>query len=109
MIAVTGASGQLGRLIVRRLLDHVDAGRVLALSRSPETFADLAVAGRVADFDAPDGLARAFDGVERLLIISTNVFDATGHRIRQHANAVRAAARAGVGHLLYTSIGRADD
>lgn len=109
MIALTGASGQLGRLTARRLLDHVDAARVVALSRTPEALADLAVASRAADFDTPDTLVRAFGGIDRLLIISTNVFDATGRRIRQHTNAVRAAARAGVGHVIYTSISRADD
>jgi NAD(P)H dehydrogenase (quinone) len=109
MIALTGASGQLGRLTARSLLDHVDAARVVALSRTPEALADLAVARRAADFDAPDTLVRAFDGVDRLLIIGTNVLDATGRRIRQHTNAVRAAARAGVGHIIYISISRADD
>ena len=109
MIAVTGASGQLGRLTVRRLLEHVDAARVVALTRTPDGIDDLPVARRRADFDIPETLARAFDGAERLLIISTNVFDSTGRRIRQHANAVRAAVRAGVGHVVYLSISRADD
>jgi NAD(P)H dehydrogenase (quinone) len=109
MIAVTGASGRLGRLTVRRLLDHVDAAGVTALSRTPDAIADLPVSRRRADFDTPDTLPRAFDGAERLLIISTNVLDPTGRRIRQHTNAVRAAARAGVGHITYVSISRADD
>lgn len=109
MIALTGASGQLGRLTARRLLDHVDAARVVALTRTPEAIAGLGVARRLADFDEPAALVRAFDGVERLLIVSTNVLDTTGRRIRQHTNAVRAAARAGVGHIIYTSISRAGD
>jgi len=109
MIAVTGASGRLGRLVLRLLLEHVDAASVLALSRSPAAGTELGVAGRLLDFDDPDTLPRAFDGVERLMIISTNVFDPNGRRVRQHANAVRAAARAGVGHLVYTSISCADD
>jgi NAD(P)H dehydrogenase (quinone) len=109
MIALTGASGRLGQLTVRRLLDHVDAARVVALSRTPEAVAELGVANRAADFDAPGALVRAFDGIDRLLIISTNVMDTTGRRIRQHTEAVRAAARAGVGHIIYTSISQADD
>jgi NAD(P)H dehydrogenase (quinone) len=54
-------------------------------------------------------LPRALDGVERLLVISTNVMSPIDRRIRQHGNAVRAAATAGVGHVLYTSIARAAD
>jgi NAD(P)H dehydrogenase (quinone) len=107
MIALTGASGRLGRLTLRMLLERVDAARVVALSRTPEAVADLGVATRVADFDDPDGLVTAFDGAERLLLVSTNVFGA--RRVRQEANAVRAAVEAGVGHVLYTSIACAGD
>jgi NAD(P)H dehydrogenase (quinone) len=109
MIAVSGASGQLGRLTVRLLLERVDAGRVVALSRTPQAVADLGVATREADFDDPVGLVRAFDGAERLLLISTNAFGTSDRGVRQHANAVRAAVEAGVGHVLYTSIPRAGD
>jgi NAD(P)H dehydrogenase (quinone) len=110
MFAVTGASGRLGRLVVRMLLQHVDAASVLALSRRPGAGRELGVASRLADFDDPDTLRYAFDGVERLMIISTNnILDPTGRRIRQHDNAVRAAARAGVGHVVYSSLSRADD
>lgn len=109
MIALTGASGQLGRLTVRLLLERVDAADVLALSRTPAALGDLGVATRVADFDDPDSLVSAFDGVDRLLLVSTNAFGTTGRRVRQHTNAVRAAAAAGVGHVLYTSIPGADN
>jgi NAD(P)H dehydrogenase (quinone) len=109
MIALTGASGRLGRLVARMLLERIDAGRVVALSRTPAALAGIGVATREADFDQPQALPRALDGVERLLLISTNVLSATDRRIRQHGNAVRAAATAGVGHVLYTSIARADD
>jgi NAD(P)H dehydrogenase (quinone) len=109
MIAVTGASGQLGRLTVRMLLERVDAARVVALSRTPEAIAELGVATRMADFDDPDSLVTAFDGAERLLLISTNVFDPAGRRVQHEADAVRAAVKAGVGHVLYTSIACAGD
>jgi NAD(P)H dehydrogenase (quinone) len=109
MIAVTGASGQLGRLTVRLLLERVDAARVIALSRTPEAVEDLGVVTRLADFDDPDGLVTAFDGVERLLLVSTNVFATTGRRVRQHTGAVRSAVKAGVGHVLYTSLAGAGD
>jgi NAD(P)H dehydrogenase (quinone) len=104
MIAVTGASGQLGRLTVRLLLERVDAAQVIALSRTPAAVADLGVRTRAADFDDPDSLLAAFDGAERLLLVSTNVFGTTGRRVHQHANAVEAAVKAGVGQVIYTSI-----
>ncbi len=109
MIALTGASGQLGRLVLNQLLHEVEAARVVALTRTPDCLSPCPVSTRFADFDDADSLAPAFEGVERLLLISTGVFDPPGRRVRQHTNAVRAAARAGVGHLVYTSIGRADD
>jgi NAD(P)H dehydrogenase (quinone) len=109
MLAVTGASGQLGRLTLRLLLERVDAASVLALTRTPQRAADLGIATRSVDFDDADGLVPAFAGIERLLLISTNVFDTTGRRIRQHTNAIEAATKAGVEHIIYTSISRASD
>jgi NAD(P)H dehydrogenase (quinone) len=109
MIALTGASGRLGRLVARMLIERVDAGRVVALSRTPQALAGIRVATREVDFDHPLTLSRALDGVERLLLISTNILSPPDRRIRQHGNAVRAAASAGVGHVLYTSIARADE
>jgi NAD(P)H dehydrogenase (quinone) len=109
MILVTGASGKLGRHTIGQLLERVDAARVVALTRTPERLAGLGVATRTADFDDPARLVAAFDGAERLLLISTGVFDPPGRRITQHANAVDAAVKAGVGHLLYTSIACAGD
>ncbi|MGQ0576104.1 MAG: NAD(P)H-binding protein [Pseudonocardia sp.] len=96
-VAVTGASGPLGAGVVRGLVERLGAGAVLALSRTP---VDLGVASRRADFDDPDALVAAFDGVERLLVVST---PRIGHRRVQHRAAIAAAARAGVGHVFYTS------
>jgi NAD(P)H dehydrogenase (quinone) len=106
MIVVSGASGQLGRRTVEYLRDRVDAGRVVALSRTPERLADLGVVTRHADFDDPAGLPAAFDGAERLLLISTDAVGQPGVRVRQHTSAIEAAAKAGVGHVLYTSFVR---
>lgn len=99
-IAVTGASGQLGRGVVRGLVERVGAASVLALTRDPAGVADLGVEARRADFDDAEGLVTALDGADRVLIVST---DRLGHRRAQHRNAVAAAARAGVGHVFYTS------
>lgn len=106
MFVVTGASGHLGRRTVEYLRERVDAGRVVAATRTPDRASDLGVATRRADFDDPASLPAAFDGAERLLLISTDVVDPSGTRIRQHTNAIQAAAKAGVGHVIYTSFVR---
>jgi NAD(P)H dehydrogenase (quinone) len=103
-IAITGAAGHLGRLTAQLLLDRVDAGEVVLVTRRPDAIADLADAGAIVrhgDFDAPDSLPAAFAGVDRLLLISTDVL---GNRVAQHTAAIEAAAGAGVRHIVYTSI-----
>src|SRR5436190_8513588 len=105
-LLVTGASGQLGRRVVELLLEK-GASSIIATTRTPEKLADFAARGvvvRPADFDDPDSLARAFAGAERLLMISAQIFDLEGTRLRQHLNAVRAAGAAGVKHAIYTSL-----
>jgi NAD(P)H dehydrogenase (quinone) len=108
MIVVTGTSGKLGRLVVNALLESTSANRVVAVARDPNKVADLAARGvvvRRGDYDRPDTLGSAFDGAERLLLISSSE---VGKRVAQHAAAIEAAQRAGVAHVVYTSIVRAD-
>ncbi len=103
MYALTGANGQLGRLVLHHLLDLVPANHVIALTRTPqdrEHYSSRGVITRRADFDDPASLETAFAGVTHLLIIST---DAIGQRVRQHQAAISAAVTAGVRHLVYTS------
>ena len=71
-IAVTGATGQLGRLVVETLKEQVEPGRVVALARTPAKAADLGVEVREADYDRPETLASALAGVDRLLLISSS-------------------------------------
>jgi NAD(P)H dehydrogenase (quinone) len=108
-IVVTGATGHLGRLVVEALLDRgVPGGQIVATGRRTETLADLAERGvvvRRADFDDPASLREAFTGAERLLLVSGSE---PGRRIEQHGNAIEAAKAAGVRHIAYTSIVRAD-
>ncbi|MFB7271774.1 SDR family oxidoreductase [Streptomyces sp. NPDC056244] len=106
LIMVTGATGALGRHVVEFLLERVPVGRVAALARRPEALADLAGRGvsvRYGDYEDPDGLEGAFDGVEKLLLISARSFtDAkTAHR-----NVIHTAERAGVRHIHYTAVQR---
>lgn len=103
ILAVTGASGHLGRRVVELLLE-TGARHVVALTRNPDKLADLAQRGvdvRIASFDSPTELRDAMNGVERLLLISTDALD---RRSQQQLAAVDAAVAAGVTHLLYTSV-----
>lgn len=104
-IAVTGATGQLGRLVIESLKSRVPAGEILALVRDPAKGADLGVAVRAADYAKPETLATALEGVDTLLLISS---DAVGQRVAQHRNVIEAAKAAGVKRIAYTSILRAD-
>lgn len=108
MITVTGATGQLGRLVIDALLKRVPASGITAAVRSPEKAADIAAKGvRVVklDYNAPETLAPALAGTARLLIISGNEF---GQRVEQYERLIAAAKAAGVGFLAYTSIVNAD-
>lgn len=107
--AVTGASGQLGKLVLDELLRKVEAGEIVAIVRDPSKLSDYAAKGievRRGDYDDPASLESALAEVDRLLLISGN---ALGERPRQHKNVADAAKQAGVGYIAYTSILKADD
>ncbi|MDR8414927.1 SDR family oxidoreductase [Nonomuraea sp. 3-1Str] len=104
MYVVTGATGSLGRLVVRQLLDRVPADQVAAVVRDKDKAADLAARGvelRVADYDDPASLRGAFAAGDRVLFISGNE---VGRRAAQHQAVVDAAKDAGVALLAYTSV-----
>ncbi|HVP67172.1 MAG TPA: NAD(P)H-binding protein [Anaeromyxobacteraceae bacterium] len=108
MIAATGATGHLGRHVMNQLLEGGAAEEVVAAVRSPDRAGDLAARGvhvRRADYDAPETLAGAFQGVDKLLLISANEL---GKRVQQHRAAVAAAKKASVKLLVYTSLLHAD-
>lgn len=105
---ITGASGQLGRLVVAVLARRVGPGAVAAIVRDPARSAALfpeGVALRQGDYERPETLRTAFAGAERLLLISSN---ALGVRVAQHRNVVEAAKQAGVARIAYTSVLHAD-
>ncbi|WP_062201205.1 SDR family oxidoreductase [Demequina salsinemoris] len=108
--AVTGASGQLGRKIVHALLDlHISPFDVIALARDTakvEDLADLGVRTRTADYDEPETLATALEGVDRLVLVSASE---PGKRLPQHQAVITAAEAAGVQRIVYTSLLKADD
>ncbi len=108
MIAVTAASGKLGRLVLEALLGKVPASRIVAIARSPEKLADFAARGvtvRVGDYSAPATLAPALAGAKRVLLISGTDF---GQRVEQHGAVIAAAKAAGAELVAYTSILHAD-
>ena len=108
MIVITGASGQLGRLVIQSLLTKVPASRIVAAVRNPQKASDLAALGvqiRRADYTDSASLDAAFQGAEKVLLISSSE---VGQRLAQHRNAIDAARRAGVSLLAYTSLLHAD-
>jgi NAD(P)H dehydrogenase (quinone) len=103
MYALTGANGQLGRLVIKHLLTQVPANQIIATTRDPHKLADIASLGvivRRADFSDPTELAAAYAGASRLLIISTYV---VGKSVELHQAAIAGAVAAGVEHIVYTS------
>ena len=104
-IGVTGATGQLGRLVVEKLKAKVAAESIVALVRTPEKAADLGVEARVFDYTQPENLVASLQGVDKLLLISGNEI---GQRLPQHKAVIEAAKQAGVKQIFYTSILHAD-
>ncbi|MGK6318275.1 NAD(P)H-binding protein [Sphingomonas sp. DT-204] len=105
---VTGASGQLGQLVVAALARRAGPAAVAAIVRDPGRAATLFPEGvtiRQGDYERPETLDAAFAGAGQLLLISSN---AVGQRVAQHRNAIDAAKRAGVARIAYTSVLRAD-
>lgn len=100
-IAITGAAGQLGRLIIERLRTKVPASDIVALVRTPSRATDLGVEVREADYTRSDTLDKALAGVETLMMISGSE---VGQRVAQHRNVIEAAKKAGVKRVVYTSV-----
>ncbi|MEU1085291.1 SDR family oxidoreductase [Streptomyces sp. NPDC005576] len=103
-IVVTGATGQLGRLVVEQLLATVPADRIAAVVRDEAKAAPLAALGvelRVADYDRPETLKAVFHPGDRVLLISGSE---VGKRVPQHTAVIDAAKEAGVAQLAYTGV-----
>jgi NAD(P)H dehydrogenase (quinone) len=104
-IAVTGASGHLGRLALASLATHSHLSAPIALARDPAKLGDQGVEARRFDYDRPDDLPAALAGVETLILISSSE---VGKRIEQHRAVIAAAKAAGVARIIYTSLLHAD-
>ncbi|PTN07876.1 SDR family oxidoreductase [Mangrovibacterium marinum] len=104
-IAVTGATGQLGQIVIEKLKERVAGENMVALVRTPEKAANLGVEARAFDYTKAEELAGALEGIDKLLLISGNEI---GKRLEQHTNVIAAAQKAGVKSIVYTSLLRAD-
>lgn len=104
-IAITGASGQLGRLAIAHLKTLTDPAGIVALARDPAKVADLGVAARAFDYTRPEAMGPALEGVQTLVLISSSDFT---DRVGQHRAVIAAAQAAGVGRIVYTSILKAE-
>jgi NAD(P)H dehydrogenase (quinone) len=105
-ILVTGATGRLGTAVLRSLVEKIPASDVVAMARDTEKAEPLAALGievRQGDYTDYDSLVAAFEGVEKVYLVSAVAFS---DRLAQHKNVITAAGRAGVRHVVYTSIQR---
>lgn len=108
-ILITGATGNLGGLVIDALLSKIEANQIVGLVRDPNKAEALQAKGidiREGNYDNESSLEKAFSGVEKIYFISGNDLD---QRVAQHKNIVAAAEKAGVKHVVYTSFGRKDE
>ena len=108
MIVITGATGQLGRLVITLLLKKVPAASLVATVRNVEKAEEIAALGvqvRQADYNQPASWNAALQGADKVLLISSSEI---GQRTQQHRAVIDAAKRAGVKLLAYTSVLHAD-
>ncbi|RPE06050.1 SDR family oxidoreductase [Chitinophaga lutea] len=102
MIAITGASGHLGKATIGFLINKIDPANIIAVVRDPEKMKDFpGIQVRVADYDDAASLRDALSGVKTLLQISSASYG--DHATQQEKNVVDAASGAGVQHIVYTS------
>lgn len=104
MIAITGATGQLGQHVIEELLKTVPAGQIVAIVRNPAKADALSQRGiivRQADYADQAAFTHALNGVEKLLLISSSE---VGQRAAQHQNVINAARAAGATFIAYTSL-----
>lgn len=112
MILVTGATGNFGSKAIAHLLNKgVAANDIVALVRSEESFKSLEKQGinvRIGDYSDVDSMVKAFEGVDKILLISSSDRGAIENRTKHHINAITAAKKAKVEHIAYTSFVRKD-
>ncbi len=101
-IAITAASGQLGRAIAESTVKKVGKEKVIAVARTPENVTHLGIEVRKGDYNDKPSLSMAFEGVDTVLLVSSNDFPQL--RLQQHSNVINIAKEVGVKKIVYTSI-----
>ena len=113
MILVTGTTGNFGSKAIEHLLKSgVPANNIAALARSKESskaLEELGINVRIGDYSDVDSLVKAFEGVDRLLLVSSSDRGDIGNRTAHHINAITAAKKANVNRIVYTAFIRKDD
>jgi len=104
-IAITGASGQLGQLVLNRLAEQENAEPIIALMRTPTEPALNTIETRRFDYSQIETLIPGLTGVDTLILISSSEI---GQRVTQHRNVIAAAQSANVKRIIYTSVLHAD-
>lgn len=105
-IGITGATGKLGNWVLTKLQEKVSANTIVALVRTPVKIQQAGIESRRFDYNQPDALVASLQGIDKLLLISSNEI---GKRYAQHKAVIDAAKEAGVKHIVYTSLLKADD
>ena len=101
-VAVTAASGNLGRAIINSLLKQLPNDQIIGIARTVEKAKDLGVEIRKGDYNNKADFVEALKGIDTVLIVSG--MDAPDKRIKQHKGIIEAAKEAGVKKIVYTSI-----
>jgi NAD(P)H dehydrogenase (quinone) len=101
-VAVTAASGNLGQLLVPKLVQEIGAENVVGIARSPEKITTAGIETRQADYEDPDDWPRALEGIDTVVLISSPA--GPWDRVQMHRNVVEGAKQAGVRKMLYSSV-----
>ena len=104
-IGITGATGQLGQLVVQKLKDKNPDAKLVALVRNPDKAKPLGIEAKAFDYEQPEALPKALEDIDRLVFISRSEI---GKRETQHKNVINAAKQAQVKQIAYTSLLHAD-
>ena len=104
-IGITGATGQLGQLVVQKLTDKNPDAKLVALVRNPDKAKPLGIEAKAFDYEQPEALPKALEDIDRLVFISGSEI---GKRETQHKNVINAAKQAQVKQIAYTSLLHAD-
>lgn len=103
MLLITGANGRLGSAIVNQISKDLNNHQFIVSSSSQNGIEKLSKKGfnaRLANFDNIETLNKAFEGVDKLVLISTM----DQNRFQQHKNVIDSAINSGVKHIYYTSL-----